>query len=44
MSDLQAFWIRQLREAGIDYVPIDIHQPYDQALAAYLKRRAERRG
>lgn len=44
MADLQEFWIRQLREAGIDYVPIDIHQPYDQALAAYLKRRAERRG
>ncbi len=44
MTELQEFWIKQLRESGIDYVPIDIHQPYDKALSAYLKRRADQRG
>ena len=44
MAGLGEFWIKELREAGIDYEPIDIHQPYDKALAAYLKRRAEMRG
>ncbi len=44
MANLQEFLIKQLREAGVDYEPIDTHQPYDQALAAYLRRRAAMRG
>ncbi len=44
MAKLQEFWVRELREAGISYVPLDIAEPYDQALSAYLKRRSEMRG
>lgn len=44
MEGLQQFLVRQLREAGVDYEPINTQQPYDLALAAYLKRRAGLRG
>lgn len=30
-----------LVHAGIDYFPVDTRQPYDKALAAYLRRRAQ---
>ncbi len=33
-----------LLEVGIDYVPLDTRQRYDQALAAYLHRRSKIRG
>jgi uncharacterized protein (DUF58 family) len=33
-----------LLEAGIDYVPLNTRQPYDQALSAYLNRRSKLRG
>lgn len=42
--DLTALYRKRLTDAGIDYAPIHTRQPYDQALAAYLKRRSEMRG
>lgn len=44
MANLQDFLIKQLREAGVDYQPINTSQPYDKALSAYLQRRAAMRG
>ncbi len=44
ISGLQDFLVKQLREAGIDYEPLDTREPYDQALSAYLRRRASLRG
>lgn len=38
------FVSKQLRESGIDYEPLDTRQSYDQALSAYLRRRASLRG
>lgn len=44
MAGLKDFLVKQLREAGVDYEPIDTRQPYDKALSAYLRRRAGLRG
>ena len=33
-----------LLEVGIDYVPLNTRQPYDEAFSAYLHRRAKLRG
>lgn len=44
MSELQEFLLKQLREVGIGYEPVDTRQPYDQALSTYLRRRAGLRG
>lgn len=44
MANLQDFLIKQLREAGVDYEPINTTQPYDKALLAYLQRRSAMRG
>lgn len=43
-EELQTFYRTELREAGVDYEPLDIREPYDQALMAYLRRRADLRG
>ncbi|MBI2437717.1 MAG: DUF58 domain-containing protein, partial [Lentisphaerae bacterium] len=44
LRDLQAFYHKGLSQAGIDYEPLNTRQPYDLALAAYLRRRARLRG
>ena len=33
-----------LLEVGIDYVPLNTREPYDQAFSAYLNRRSKIRG
>ena len=38
----RALW-KGLAEMGIDYHPINTKTPYDQALSAYLNRRAKNR-
>ena len=43
-QELTAFYQKGLTEAGIDYQLINTRQPYDLALAAYLRRRARMRG
>lgn len=40
MSELCAFYRKGLTEFGIDYQILGTRQPYDQALSAYLRRRA----
>jgi uncharacterized protein (DUF58 family) len=42
--NLSALYRKRLADAGIDYVPLPTSQPYDTALAAYLKRRSDIRG
>ncbi len=44
VSQWQEYIRKELREAGVDYEPLDTRQPYDKALAAYLRRRAGLRG
>lgn len=44
VQELIEFYRSGLGEAGIDYQPINTRQPYDLALAAYLRRRAALRG
>lgn len=39
LTELQDFYYKGLTEVGIDYVPINTRQPYDEALAAYLRKR-----
>jgi len=39
LRELQDFYYKGLTEVGIDYVPINTRQPYDDALLAYLKKR-----
>ena len=39
LHELQDFYYKGLTEAGIDYVPINTRQPYDEALLAYLRKR-----
>jgi uncharacterized protein (DUF58 family) len=39
MTDLQERYRRELRLAGIDYVPLETSQPFDTALQAYLMTR-----
>jgi uncharacterized protein (DUF58 family) len=41
MQELCAFYRKGLSEVGIDYHLINTRQPYDQALSAYLGRRAK---
>jgi uncharacterized protein (DUF58 family) len=41
MQELCAFYRKGLSEAGIDYHLINTRQSYDQALSAYLNRRAK---
>jgi hypothetical protein len=41
MQELCDFYRKGLTEAGIDYHLINTKQPYDQALSAYLSRRAK---
>jgi uncharacterized protein (DUF58 family) len=41
MQELCAFYRKGLSEVGIDYHLINTRQPYDQALSAYLARRAK---
>jgi uncharacterized protein (DUF58 family) len=43
LADLVAFYQRELRVAGIDYVQLDTSKPLDLALASYLSTRARRR-
>ena len=43
-QELAAFYQKGLSEVGIDYQPVNTRQPYDLALAAYLRRRARLRG
>lgn len=43
LADLVAFYERELRVAGIDYVQLDTSKPLDWALASYLSTRARRR-
>jgi uncharacterized protein (DUF58 family) len=43
MRELCAFYKKGLAELGIDYHLINTAQPYDQALTAYLNRRAQNR-
>jgi uncharacterized protein (DUF58 family) len=43
VRELGAFYRKGLTEAGVDYQPIDTRQSYDQALSAYLARRARTR-
>jgi uncharacterized protein (DUF58 family) len=44
IQELTAFYQKGLTEVGIDYQPINTRQPYDIALASYLRRRAKMRG
>lgn len=44
LADESELLRRGLLEAGIDYVPLNTHEPYDTALSAYLRRRAKIRG
>jgi hypothetical protein len=43
MQELCTFYRKGLAGAGIDYHLINTRQPYDQALSAYLNRRARTR-
>jgi uncharacterized protein (DUF58 family) len=43
MEELCAFYRKGLADLGIDYQLINTRQPYDQALTAYLARRARTR-
>jgi uncharacterized protein (DUF58 family) len=43
MQELGEFYRKGLAHSGIDYRPLDTRQPYDQALSAYLARRAATR-
>ena len=43
MDELSAFYRKGLAGVGIDYQPVNTHQPYDQVLSAYLNRRARTR-
>jgi uncharacterized protein (DUF58 family) len=43
MNELCAFYRKGLTEVGIDYQLINTRQSYDQALSAYLNRRAKTR-
>jgi len=43
MKELCDFYRKGLTEVGIDYQMINTRQPYDQALSAYLGRRAKMR-
>lgn len=43
VREVAAFYKKGLAEAGVEYHPIDTRQPYDQALSAYLARRARTR-
>ena len=40
LGDLQAYYRKGLTELGIDYEVLDTRRPYDEALSAYLRRRA----
>ncbi len=42
LHDMQGLYRRELRGAGIDYVPLDTSMPLDTALLAYLSTRARR--
>jgi hypothetical protein len=39
-AEWREFYRRHCREQRIDYVPIDTRTPFDQALLAYLEKRA----
>jgi uncharacterized protein (DUF58 family) len=43
MEELCEFYRKGLAEMGIDYQLVNTRQPYDQALTAYLRRRARTR-
>ncbi len=43
MKELTDFYRKGLAEMGIDYQLVNTKQPYDQALSAYLNRRAKMR-
>ena len=43
MRELCDYYRKGLTDVGIDYHPINTRQPYDQALSAYLARRAKTR-
>ena len=43
MRELCDYYRKGLAELGIDYHLINTAQPYDQALTAYLNRRAQNR-
>jgi uncharacterized protein (DUF58 family) len=40
LAEAEAIFSKGLADAGIDYLCIDTRQPYDEALSAYLARRA----
>lgn len=44
IRELNLFYQKGLSDAGIDYLMVDTRQPYDLALSAYLRRRANMRG
>jgi uncharacterized protein (DUF58 family) len=43
MDDLVAFYRKGLTEVGIDYQMLNTRTPYNEALSAYLQRRARTR-
>jgi hypothetical protein len=43
MQDLVAFYRKGLTEVGIDYQMLNTRTPYNEALSAYLQRRARTR-
>ena len=44
LTEETALFRKGLVEVGIDYVPLNTRQPYDEAFTAYLHRRAKLRG